>query len=309
MAKETAKKARVARLASLYIQDDSVTLAVGEPHDDGVALQLCDVLPVDKLDQLRGVFEQFATTYHLHNCPTQITLAPSYYQLLQIDQPKVGEKELANAAKWLVKDLIDFPVSEAVIGAFPVLNRPGATKKCTAVVGKVNEIAAIRSAAEQAEFDLLGIGITELTLNAILSQQKQADHGVGMVVLQPNTHLLCVSSEGILHFSRNLSVDYGQPILEKADELDKLALDIQRSLDYYQSHLQQPMPASVLLVDSGDDDEMLVEQINNRITIPLGLFDFSEFFILPDSSDQSVLRPHAVALAGLYVGRENAAKN
>jgi MSHA biogenesis protein MshI len=294
----------------LYIEADAVSLALAERNAESEPFTLlaCDSVPVDNPKKLAKSLATLARRYQLTGMPTQLILEPDYYRLIQVDQPKVAERELPAAVKWLVKDLIDFPVSEAAIDVFPMPARSGSQNKCNVVVAKAADIANIQLAATQAGLELVGMGIAELALNALLSRLASAEYGVAIVVLQPSAHLFSVSLDGELYYSRQLSADYGESIVGNEDLLDKLGLEIQRSLDHYQSQARQPAPGNIVLINLGEDDEHLLEALNSRLAGALSLLDFSELLVLPDEIDQMALSQYTLALAGLYLrGSDDAA--
>jgi MSHA biogenesis protein MshI len=47
-------------------------------------------------------------------------LAPDDYSLLLVEAPNVEPAELASAAKWKIKDMIDRPLEQLAISVFPV---------------------------------------------------------------------------------------------------------------------------------------------------------------------------------------------
>ena len=92
----------------------------------------------DRLSALRQVVRDLDA----RGLPVVATLPNSAYSLVQLEAPELEPEELREAMRWRVKDLIDFPVEEAVIDVFglPASRRPGAPELVYAVVAKSHEV-------------------------------------------------------------------------------------------------------------------------------------------------------------------------
>jgi MSHA biogenesis protein MshI len=56
----------------------------------------------------------------LARAPVSAVLSAQDYQLVQVDAPEVEPSELRSAVRWKLREIINFPVSEAVVDVFDI---------------------------------------------------------------------------------------------------------------------------------------------------------------------------------------------
>lgn len=210
-------------------------------------------------------------------------LSPESYSLRQVDPPAVEASELRDAARWSIKDLVDFSVEDAIIDAFPSPEARGRP-------ARLNVVAARRTALQQ-HVDLLeasglvpvAVDILELALRNVAALLPSESRGVALLHTLPPFGVLTISRGGWLWFSRQLEADLealeaaAESALsdkleagsEDAGALDALLLDFQRSFDYYEHQLGQAAPADLVLtptrVESIHLREWLAKSLSVRI--------------------------------------------
>ncbi|MGI2066989.1 MSHA biogenesis protein MshI [Shewanella sp. MF08487] len=187
------------------------------------------------------------------NAQLQLILASSLYQLLLTDKPNVDVTELPQALLWSVKDMVSLPVPQIHLDYF---ESPLASNKINVVVVDKTKLVSMVQAMHEQNLQLAGIGIEELAMTNLFGDDNQArlvvSHNPGQELL------LTVVKQGQLYMQRRVR---GFTHLDKApaEELaygmaDNLSLEIQRSMDYFESQLRQAPVASIeLLVDGAVD--------------------------------------------------------
>lgn len=139
-------------------------------------IQLCQYIPCASEKELAAKLRNFVHEHHLQRVPVNFVLKPEDYRLLYIDSPRVAAEELANASRYLIKDLINFPLNEAVVDAFVVPARPGQKEKIHVVVAEVKLIEKLVNIIEDSGLKLNCIDIPELAMANMLRflEQQQA---------------------------------------------------------------------------------------------------------------------------------------
>jgi len=203
----------------------------------------------------------------LKGLPVNYVLPPEHYNLLQVEPPKVPEEELKEALRWHVKDLISFDINDAVVDTFPLpeeafRNRPA----------MVYVVVAKRSVIEEAEQLVNGAGLTlrsvdiaELSLCNLMPDDDQDAKGAALVLLQSGEGVLNLIKNKILYLTRNVKADpekmQGGELLSNAT-FNHLVLEVQRSLDYYESGLAQPPAMRLLVAPVGDEQSTLCDALD-----------------------------------------------
>jgi MSHA biogenesis protein MshI len=175
---------------------------------------------------------------------TVSVLDPAGYHLLLVEAPDVPADELRAAVRWRVKDLIDFHIDDAVIDVFemPRHARGGTNRMMYAVTAKAEFVKQQIDAIESAGLKLDVIDIPELALRNIASLLEVDGRGTAFLHLADRRSTLLLVRQGILYLTRH--VETGAVTLGEAGEMRRelvagLALEVRRSLDYFESHYEQ----------------------------------------------------------------------
>lgn len=175
--------------------------------------------------------------------PTVSVLDPGGYRLLLVEAPDVPADELRSAVRWRVKDLIDFHIDDAVIDVFemPRHARGGPHRMMYAVTAKADFVKAEIDRVEGAGLTLDVVDIPELSLRNIATL-LESDRGAALLYLSERRSTLLLVRQGVLYLARY--IETGVATLMEAGELRPelvagLALEVRRSLDYFESHYEQ----------------------------------------------------------------------
>ncbi len=198
-----------------------------------------------------------------------VVLPGEDYTLRLLDRPPVGDEEIAESLPWLIKDVIDFEPADARIAHAPLpedANR-GRDPRMFVVAARKSVVDEAAQLVDDAKLELEAIDIAELALRNVANELPEQVAGTAMLDLGAKSGLLALCHEGQLYFSRALGTGTQQidnaigneiSLDDDDDEddelshqarslLDELLLEIQRSLDYYESELGKA-PASRLVI-------------------------------------------------------------
>jgi MSHA biogenesis protein MshI len=176
--------------------------------------------------------------------PTVSVLDPAGYRLLLVEAPDVPADELRAAVRWRVKDLIDFHIDDAVIDVFemPPHARGGPHRMMYAVTAKAEFVKREIERLEGAGLTLDVVDIPELSLRNIATLLESDERGAAFLYLGERRSTLLLVRQGVLYLARY--VETGVATLVEAGDLRVelvagLALEVRRSLDYFESHYEQ----------------------------------------------------------------------
>lgn len=174
-----------------------------------------------------------------------LVLSSEFYQQVQIDKPAVPEEELAGALPWAIKDYVSEPVMQLSLDYVDLPTPPAGRPRINVIAVPRSRVQQWADAVNQVA-RLETITTDELALSALF----EADGAVRFLLWQPTGQelQLLVFHRGGLCFSRVLRGFKGLASagLEPM-ELDSLALELQRSLDYLQGQLKLPECATLQL--------------------------------------------------------------
>ncbi|MDB6096691.1 MAG: agglutinin biosis protein MshI [Francisellaceae bacterium] len=214
----------------------------------------------------KTALKEWVQANHLENSECVYVLSSKEYGLNLVDSPNVEAAELSKALKWMVKDFIDFNVEEAVLDAIPIpLARARDNVKIAYLVSaKLSLIQSIENCIEAANLKLKVVDIPELTLRNLVSLTEA--NKKGCLLLQLN-HLggrvmFCRNSE--LYIVRN--IDLTLDIQDRnSPQLETIALEIQRSIDYCSSLFRVSIANSILLAPSPFNNEIIQEYLKSSM--------------------------------------------
>ena len=230
-----------------------------------------------------------ADDLNLDRTPVSAVLGANAYQLQLLEMPNVPADELLAAVRWRLKDLIDFPVEEAVVEVLempPHANR-GAPHTAYAVVTRRAEVLQQIEIMKKADLRMDVIDIPELCLRNIAVLLPQDADGVALLHFAEDCGYLTITRKGVLHLTRRL--DAGRRALESAasddfamqDLVGGIALDVQRSLDYYESHYDC-RPVRQIVLGPGAGLDALPAALTEHLGLSVERIDFEDLFSLED---------------------------
>jgi MSHA biogenesis protein MshI len=232
----------------LEVRPDGIAWAVSGGAAEGRA-GFVDCLPARRHAALKELVDEQGWA----GASTTLVLPLDQYQVFQMDRPEgIEESELSDALKWKLKDFLDFSPSQAVSDVFPF------PKDASRGRGElVNVVAARKSLAselielvEEAGLELDRIDIAELALRNLVCRLDENKRGAALVHLKDNYGQMVICKDDTLYLSRRLDVT-SEDLRDAARQesaVQSLALEMQRSLDYYESQLGQVPPSTIRLV-------------------------------------------------------------
>jgi len=282
--KKVKKDAQVAVCADTY----AISVArIRRDRDIPPSLELCDVRAIESVS-LQGTEIARLTKEHRldrHYCVSTLDLGE--YSLLLVEAPDVQPEELRAAIRWRVKDLIDFHIDDAVVDVFEVPNQKtaGRNKMMYAVVARSEAVKQRIDQLNASGLNLSVIDIPELALRNIAALLPEDVGGVAMIYIGRDNGLITINRQSTLYLSRR--IDNGintlpdTAMLADDDEiihrwLDSFVIEIQRSLDYYESHFSQPPVSSLIVTPLGKAIPGITEYLTGQLGVPVRMLDINE---------------------------------
>jgi len=225
--------------------------------------------------------------YGLHKRPVTTVMELGDCTILSVDAPDVPVNELRAAVRWQVKDLIDFHIDDAVIDVFDVpASGAGRQNSLYVVVTRTSTVQHKVDQLINAEANLSTIDIPELVLRNITAQLPEDEAGVAFIYLTRDAGLMIITRQQTLYLARTLDIGYeylrqGLPSdggLALADNasFDRLVLEVQRSLDYYDRYFVQPPVAGIVMAPTELPIPGLDEYLNKALGVAVRNLDVSE---------------------------------
>jgi MSHA biogenesis protein MshI len=201
-------------------------------------------------------------------------LEPGSFSLLQVDKPPVPPSEWVQALRWKVRDLIGFPVEDAVMDAFevPGLDSRGRSPTLYLAVARKDELRPRIAQIEAAGLQLDRIGIADLAWADVVRALSPGDDSQAALAIDARGGTMLALRDSILFVARRFEFDAdeqralrdGQGArIERAFE--RVALELQRTLDYFDRTHQRPPPRRLLLLAGVDGLDALDASLRTNL--------------------------------------------
>ena len=220
------------------------------------------------------------TTLQLQRARMSAVIGGNDYQLVQVEAPEVLPSELRTAVRWRLRDVITFHIDDATVDVFEIPDQSRRAQKMLFAVAARND--AVKQIATIATPHVSGfdvIDIPELCLRNLSSLLPQDEKGVALLVLEQNSAHLVITRQGVLYLTRRIDLgrSYSMRDGETGSDIDagSLALELQRSLDYYESNYDNPPVADLVIAPAGDRSVSLATALKNETSLRISSFDLS----------------------------------
>lgn len=185
-------------------------------------------------------------------CAAQLSLGE--YQISVVEAPTVPEAELKTAMRWRMKDVIDYPVEQAV---FDLLEIPAgeagpARSKWVYVIAARSEL--IRTYVQRfddAKLPLAIIDIPETAQRNVAALYEPEGRGIGFLYFDDAGGLLTVTSGGELYVARRF--DFKSTEIRQANDAyredlySRILVELQRTLDNFERQYSRIVVSRIML--------------------------------------------------------------
>ena len=193
-----------------------------------------------------------------------LVLPPEAYNLLLIEPPDVPAAEMKEALRWRARELLSFPADEAVIDLFPFPDDAQRGRRTVFVVAAHRPgLSARVEAVRGTRLQLAAIDITELSVRNLVERGGdaplavlQAVDGVGTITLLRGDRVYLSRRIELKDLSADRTVDHA-------------LLQLQRSLDYFESQLGQGLASAVLVALPSQSEANWMQRLQEMLPLPV----------------------------------------
>lgn len=208
--------------------------------------------------------------------PVNLLLHPISYQMLLLDSPDVPASELRDAMRWRVKELISEPIDNVVVDAFnlPEDAYRGRSRMAYCAVLQKERMKAWHTMCRHAELKLTSIDVTEMAFRNLGLLAGSEGMSLALLRLRSTEGVITVQHGADLYMARR--IEQG---LDQADQtFSAVTLEIQRSLDYYESQLGKGYINRMLMLPMKRSGAVALEALTNGLAVKLQALDLRELF-------------------------------
>ncbi|HEX7026713.1 MAG TPA: hypothetical protein VF268_05685 [Gammaproteobacteria bacterium] len=275
----------------IHVQPEGLALAV-KTRNAGADRVKCDFVALDKGKDAGEALKTLVGKHRLQGKSAVFLLPQHHYSLLQTSSPPMPRQDLRAAARWKIGDLISFPVEQAVVDVFdyPESGQRGTDRMLYVVAARADQVRNEVMRARDAGLDLRAIDISELALRNVVSRLEENQAGAMVLSLSEHSGLLVLIKQDEVYLARRLEIGFAELEAAGQNMLDDVVLELQRSLDYFESQFAQPLPAKLLIYPPDKVSGELMMHIHSHMNLevePLILEKIPGFIFDNDEESQS----------------------
>ena len=223
-----------------------------------------------------ALLEKTVSERALQGLPTNVLLHPSEYQMFLLEAPEVPPQELRDAMRWRIKDMISQPLDDVVIDCFalPEDAYRGRTRMVYCAVLEKARMQHYAQLVRQAGLYMASIDITEMAFRNLGSLAGAEGMNLALLRLRTSEGLICIQNGADLYMARRIE----QGLARAAQDLSSTTLEIQRSLDYFESQLGKGYINRLMLLPMKQDGERTYQGLASGLAVNLQRLDLRELF-------------------------------
>lgn len=247
-----------------------------------------------------------------NNSQCCLVLQASDYELLLVESVDVPDDELADALSFKVKDLLPWPLEETSLQAFRLPTDAYRGRMTMAYVVAVKKTLLYEQLewARGLNLDVIAITVPEMSLLNVFARCEK-EGSIAVLSLGMEKGEIHLYKEGALYLTRSIemglhklqelsSAAEGELTATQGNPIEDLELEIQRSLDYYESQLGMGAVSQVYLLTHQPLEQSLLETLQQKLPYNIEQPELNEWFDSQEMTMQS-----AMALGGALRYVEN----
>ncbi|MBQ4832646.1 MSHA biogenesis protein MshI [Pseudoalteromonas sp. MMG010] len=178
-------------------------------------------------------------------CKVNLVLPHFFYQIVQMEKPTLSDDEITQSLPWLAKDFVDI-APENIVADFTdyPISLPMQSNKMNVFITNKEQVKPLVDVFKKLKPALRSITSEEMILVTLFGNDSHAH----MLIVQHVGHepRILIIRNGQLLLARRLNGLLGL-INNSQSLIESLGLEIQRSMDFFESQLKQPPIRSIQL--------------------------------------------------------------
>jgi MSHA biogenesis protein MshI len=236
-------------LIGISILEKEVSVAYVIKEHKTVLLKHYQYAAAETVEEQKNVLTEFVKKYNLSGVDCNYVLNHTDYAIGLIDLATDKDLgELIDTQK-AVKELINYPTTDAVINFFELpIPRANDNKPVGYIVAMHKSLVTkIEQTVDNLSLNLIFIDIPEMVLRNIAILHPENKTGMLFFHLTTKGGNILLIRKDALYVARKINLQLDKITTENNELLDRLSIDIQRSMDYCTSLFRYSPANSILL--------------------------------------------------------------
>lgn len=249
-----------------------------------------DFLPAVGQQAQALALQKWVHDNELQKCACICLMAVHDCKIYQIEKPPVEDTELVSALTWKIKDLIGYDVGSAVVDFYPMpVSNKNNTQQVSVVAAEESTVTSYVECIKSTGLKLTAIDVHSLACANLKEVQQSTVKTLAILSLTESGGFLSIFYDTDLYVSRDFKIgtsQLAQATSEDQSIYDALLLEIQRSMDYFESYYGLGSVSNLLIFPQVPATEKMALYLQN-----LSNFDI-DFVGSSDAEGSAKLESH-----------------
>ncbi len=291
------KKEQIRVRVGLFSSQGHIGIALIEA--DGSAVRAYRWLESSDPAERHRFVERFVADHECEGAPAYAVLGGNRYQTQQLEINDIPDADLAGVARFKVRDVADVAVDNAAVSARRLVRERESSSGGMVFVAVVEQpvVDEVVALLEEAGLAPQAVHTRETAMTHLAAVQPDADQGLAMLKVEQQGGVVTLGRGDSLYLPR--AHNYGVDQIQSQGALgsEGLALELQRSLDFYESQIANDAAARVYLLPTTMDTVELGERLRQSIVAPLQVYDLNDVVPYTGEGELTLAEQSMVALA------------
>lgn len=237
--------------------------------------------------------QEWVRSNDLQKCSCVCVMLADDCNIYQVEKPLVDEAELVPALTWRIKDLISYDVGSAVVDFYPMpVSNKNNTQQVSVVTAQGSTVSSYVECIKSTGLKLVAIDVASLVSANLKNVQQATNQTLAILSLTETSGNLSIFHDTDLYVSREFKIGTSHLEQVTADDestYDSLLLEMQRSMDYFESYYGLGSVSKLLIFPQISATEKMAMYLQN-------LTNFDIDFVTVNNSEEvesgGVLEPH-----------------
>jgi len=274
----------------------SILQTAGQPP----TLQSIHYSAIENKAETASALKQFVHKNKLEDKCITTSLLIADSNLVMLEKPEVANNELRQAVRWRIKDSLSFDVNSAIVDVFeiPGQKERGRTPLVYVTAAEKEFLKQRIHLLEEQSLEVESIDIAELVMRNIAALLPEDQQGVALLKLDATKGLMTLTQDSSLYLARNIDVGYSSllstnsilgenqnevdgltleegMVPDQQRSLDAIVLEVQRSLDYYESHFAKHAINSLVIAPLPCEIPGMINYLASALGLQVRLLDLN----------------------------------
>lgn len=237
---------------------------------DGLVCTHAEQYPLERPEQLGALLEKIIEEQKLEGSSCVLVIPPDKVESVQIEMSELPSVDIQASLPWKLKELVSIPPQDMICDYIEMDVQPlGQQPKAQIMATSRSYVEGIIEPFHQAKVNIAGI-TTEQFVLARMQSLKDAAQLIFVQHKEMAGILLILKNQQIC-FARKIrgtdAVINMMPDQIKEYGADMIAVEVQRSIDYYESQLKQPPIKDVLIAIAGENEALIGDILNANLPV------------------------------------------